>query len=312
MASEVLANQVSRTRHPTIGFLGATTPTVWSAFVSAFENRLRKLGWINGGNVTIDYRWAEGQPDRYTELAEDFVRDDVNVIVTSGTLPVTAVMDVTSEIQIVFAAAGGLGPSKMQSPKHKVFGVLNGQTEMNVAAERLGEFRKALPNLETVILMGNANSANVALEMDAIEKAHESKIKVSRLEINAQDDIIERLDTPAFDGRERRGLGLYVCTDPLMTTHAVRINTLAISKQLPTMHAFREYVETGGLMSYGPDFRAMFRNAAHLVDEILRGGRPTDKQELAEGFELVINCTTERALGLKIAEDSRKRAKLIG
>jgi putative ABC transport system substrate-binding protein len=145
---------------PTIGFLGATTPTAWSAFVAAFLQRLRELGWVDGRNIVIEYRWAEGRGDRYAEFAAELVRLNVDVIVTSGTAPVIAVKKATSAIPIVFAAAGdpvGTGlVASLARPGGNVTGLSNQQTDL--AGYRLGLLREVVPGLRRVAAMGNVNT----------------------------------------------------------------------------------------------------------------------------------------------------------
>jgi putative ABC transport system substrate-binding protein len=249
---------------PTIGFLGATTPTVWSAFVTAFLQRLGELGWVDGRNIAIEYRWAEGRADRYAELAAEFIRLKVDIIVTSGTGPVIAVKKATSEIPIVFAAAGdpvGTGlVASLARPGGNLTGLSNQQTDL--AGHRLELLREVVPGLRRVAVMGNVNTPNVTLEMNEVQVvASRFGLEVVTLKIRKTEDII-----PGIEGLKGRVDALYVCTDPLLTTHGTRINTFAIDEKLPTMYAFREYVQAGGLMSYGPNFPDLFRRAGNFVD----------------------------------------------
>jgi putative ABC transport system substrate-binding protein len=295
---------------PTIGFLGATTPTVWSPFVNAFLQRMRELGWVDGRNVNIDYRWAEGREDRYAEIAAEFVRRKVDIIVTSGTGPVIAAKKATSEIPIVFAAAGDpVGTRLVDSlarPGGNVTGLSNQQTDL--AGQRLALLHEFAPHAWRVAVLGNVNSANVALEMDAVvAAAPQLGLDVVLLKIGKAADIGEGLD-------EFKGLvdALYICTDPLLTQYRVRINTFAISEKLATIYAFREYVLAGGLMSYGPNFPDLFRRAGDYVDKVLRGVKPADIPiEQPIKFDLVINGTTAKTLGLKVPETILVRANEV-
>jgi putative tryptophan/tyrosine transport system substrate-binding protein len=295
---------------PTIGFLGATTPTIWSADVTAFLQRLRELGWVDGRNVTIEYRWAEGREDRYAEFAAEFVRRKVDVIVTSGTAPVIAAKKATSQIPIVFAAAGdpvGIGlVASLPRPGGNVTGLSNESGDLG--GHRLELLHEVVPSLRRVAVMGNVEGPVILLEMDAVERAAANLgIEAFRLEIRKAEDI-----DPGIEGLKDRADALYVCSDPLVTTHRVQINTLAVSARLPTMHAFREYVQDGGLMSYGPNFPDLFRRAGDFVDKILRGGQPADiPVEQPVKFDLVINLTTAKALGLKIPESILVRADQV-
>jgi putative ABC transport system substrate-binding protein len=302
-----LAARAEQAKLPTIGFLGATNPTTWSPFVNAFLQRMRELGWVDGRNVAINYRWAEGREDRYAEFAAEFVRLKVDVIVTSGTGPVLAAKKATSEIPIVFAAAGDpVGTRLVDSlsrPGGNVTGLSNQQTDL--AGQRLALLHEFAPHARRVAVLGNVNSANVVLEMDAVvAAAPQLGLDVVLLKIGKAADIGEGLN-------EFKGLvdALYVCTDPLLTQYRVRINTFATSEKLATIYAFREYVLVGGLMSYGPNFPDLFRRAGDYVDKVLRGAKPADIPiEQPIKFDLVINVTTAKALGLKLSEALLVRA----
>ena len=295
---------------PTIGFLGATTPAVWSAFVAAFVQRLRELGWVDGSNIAIEYRWAEGRGERYAEFAAEFIRRKVDVIVTAGTPAIIAVKKATSEIPIVFAAAGdpvGTGlVASLARPGGNLTGLSNQQTDL--AGGRLALLREVVPGLRRVAVMGNVSTPNVMLEMnEVLAAAAKLGIEVSKIEIKKTEDIV-----PGMEALNGRVDGLYVCTDPLITTHTARINTLAIAEKLPTMYAFREYVRAGGLMSYGPNFPDLFRRAAEFVDKILRGAKPADLPvEQPVKFDLIINTTTAKALGLTIPAALLTRANEV-
>jgi putative ABC transport system substrate-binding protein len=292
---------------PTIGFLGATTPTIWSSFVTAFLNRLRELGWIDGRNIAIEYRWAEGREDRYAEFAAEFVRLKVDVILTAGTAAVIAAKKATSQIPIVFAAAGdpvGTGlVASLPRPGGNVTGLSNQQ--MDLAGHRLELLREVVPSLRRVAVIGNVDTPIIPMEMDSVQAAAAKLgLEAIRLEVRKPDDIV-----PAIEGIKGRADGLYVCTDPFLTTQRVRINTLAVSLKLPTMNAFREYVQSGGLISYGPNFAALFRRSADFVDKILRGAKPADiPVEQPVKFDLIVNLTTAKALGLTIPETFLSRA----
>jgi putative tryptophan/tyrosine transport system substrate-binding protein len=293
-----------------IGFLGATKHAAWSEFITPFEKRLRELGWIDGHNLEIDYRWAEGRQDRYEKIAKDFARRAVDVIVTSGTPTVMAAKRATKSIPIVFAAAGdpvGTGlVASLAHPGGNVTGMSNGQTDL--AGKRLDVLREAVPGLGKLAILGNRASANVRLEMDAIQKrARKLGIATLICDIRRQPQI-----APAIKRLKGKADALYVCTDPFIVHHGVSINTLATGLKLPTMHAFRDHAEAGGLISYGPNFRNMFGHAADVVDKVLRGAKPADipvKQE--NRCELVLNLNTARALGLRIPKRLRRRAEVV-
>ena len=297
-------------KSPTIGFLGTTTPTIWSANVAAFQNRLRELDWIDGHNVTIEFRWGRGRDDRYAELADELAQQKVDIIVTAGTTAVIAVKKVTSAIPIVFAAAGdpvrtGL-VSSLSRPGGNVTGLSNLQTDLG--GRRLALLREVLPSLKRVAVLGNVDSPLITLEMEGVQ-ADGTKLGLEtfRLEVTKAEEIVPRIE--AVNGIAD---ALYICSDPLLTTYRTRINTLTIAQKLPTINAFREYVVAGGLMSYGPNFPDLFRRSADYVDKILRGAKPADiPVEQPVKFDLVVNNTTAKALGLTIPEQFLLRANEV-
>jgi ABC-type uncharacterized transport system substrate-binding protein len=299
-----------RGKVPTIGFLGATTPSIWSAFLPPFQQRLRELGWIDGQNIAIEYRWAEGREDRYAEFADEFVRRKVDIIVTASTGAVAAAKKATTTIPIVFAAAGDpVGTRLVASlarPGGNVTGLSNQQTDL--AGKRLEQLHRVVPGLQRLAVMGNVHGLNVALEMNEVQSVGPKfGIEVTRLEITKKDDI-----APGLEALKGRVDGLYVCTDPLLTTYRGLINTIAVNEKLPTIYAFREYVLAGGLMSYGPNFPDLFRRAGDYVDKILRGAKPADIPiEQPVKFDLIINLKTAKALGLTIPETFMMRANEV-
>jgi ABC-type uncharacterized transport system substrate-binding protein len=298
-------------RQATIGFLGATNPTVWGTFLATFDKRLRELNWVDGSNIAIEQEWAEGDPGRHAGLAKKFAALDVDVIVTSGTQAVLAAMQEAKKIPIVFASAGdpvGTGlVESLESPGGYVTGLSNAQTDL--ARRRLDELRGMVPDLKRLAILGNLGSSVIPLEIKEIEKwaSQHPPIELVICDVRKPEQI-----GPTIQQLGGQVGALYVCTDPFITTHRVAINIAAARARLPTMQAFYEYVEAGGLMSYGPNFRAMFGRAADLVDRVLRGTKPEDiPVEVQENYELVINENTADALGLAIPDEVRKRAKII-
>jgi putative tryptophan/tyrosine transport system substrate-binding protein len=291
---------------PIIGYLGQNTQSTQSQWVAAFERRLRELGWIDGRNVAIEYRWAEGRRERYAEIAAEFVRLKVDVIVTGGTA-VVAAKQATSVIPIVFVGAGdpvGSGfVAALARPGGNVTGLSSQQG--NVAAKRLELLREVVPTLRRLAVMGDVGNPSTVLEMREAEAAARGLgLAVATSEIRKAEDI-----GPAFDALKEGADALFVPAAPLMTTNRVRINTLALAARLPTMHALREYVEAGGLMSYGASLPDLWRHAGEYVDKILRRAKPADMPvEQPTKFDLVINLTTAKALGLAIPESFLLRA----
>jgi putative tryptophan/tyrosine transport system substrate-binding protein len=292
---------------PTVGYLGSATPATQGHLVAAFVQRLRELGWIEGRTIAIEYRWAEGRTERAAEIAAEFVRRKVEVIVTSGTAVIVAAMQATSVTPIVFAAAGdpvGTGlVASLARPGGNVTGLSIQQTD--VASKRLELLREVVPGLRRLAILANVGGPAVVLDMREVQAtARTLGLEVITSEIQRGEDIV-----PAFEALNGRADALYVCIDPLVITHRIRINTLALAAQLPTTHASREFVEAGGLMSYGANFPDLYRRAADYVDKILRGAKPGDiPVEQSTKFDLIINLTTAKALGLTIPESFLVRA----
>ena len=291
---------------PTIGFLGTSTAAGFSGWVAAFTKRLGELGWIDGRTVAIEYRWAEGRTDRYTEIASEFVRLKVNIIASVGGGALAA-KQITSAVPIVFAvAADPLGSGLVASlarPGGNVTGLSVQATD--VAGKRLQILRELVPGLRRMGIMANVGYAASALEMGEVQAvAGTLGLDTTRIEIRRPEDI-----APAFDTLQGQADAIYVCADSLVNAYRIRINILALGARLPTMHAEREYVEPGGLVSYGPVYVELWRRAADYVDKILRGAKPGDiPVEQPTKFELVLNLTTAKALGLKIPEAFLLRA----
>ena len=291
---------------PTIGVLGGTTPATWSLCVAAFVQRLRELGWIEGRTIAIEYRWAEGRGERFAEIAAEFVRLNVDVIVTVGGA-VLAAKQATSLIPIVFAAAAdpvGSGlVASLARPGGNVTGLSSQFTDL--AGKRLELLREMVPSLRRLAIMANAGYPAAVLEMAEVQATTRTLgLDVVTLELRRAEDI-----APAFEALKGRAEALYVCAESLVTTNSVRINTLALAARLPTMHSIREYVEAGGLMSYGPNFPDLWRRAGDLVDKILRGAKPADiPVEQPTKFDLIINLTTAKALGLDVPPTLLARA----
>jgi putative ABC transport system substrate-binding protein len=292
---------------PTIGFLVAGTPSSHGQWVAAFVQRLRELGWIEGRTITIEYRWAEGRSERFAEIAAEFVRRKVDVIVTSATEAVVAAKQATSVIPIVIAAAGdpvGTGlVASLARPGGNVTGLSIQQTD--VAAKRLELLREIVPGLRRLAILGNVSGPAVVLDMREAEAAARTLgMEVITSEIRRGEDI-----APAFAALKGRAEALYLPIDPLVNTHRFRINTLALAARMSTVHTSREWVEVGGLMSYGANVPDLFRRAANYVDKILRGAKPGDiPVEQPSKFDLIINLTTARALDLEVPPTLLARA----
>ena len=291
---------------PTIGFLGASTPSAWSQWTAAFVQGLRELGWTEGRTVAIEYRWAEGRSERYTEIATEFVRLKVDVIVTVGSA-VAAAKQVTSTIPIVFAIAvdpvGSGIVASLARPGDNATGISVQSTEL--AGKQLEILREALPNLRRLAIIGDAGYAGSVLEIAEVQvAARKVGVDTEVLEIRSAADI-----APAFQALKSGAQALYVCPSALVNANNTRINIFALGARLPAFHASRGFLQAGGFISYGANYADQFRHAADLVDKILKGTKPADLPvEQPTKFELVINLTTAKALGLTIPEAFLLRA----
>jgi len=290
---------------PTIGFLGSEA-SGWTPWTAAFVQRLRELGWIEGRTIALEYRWSEGRSERQAEIAAEFVRLKVDVIV-SNAIAIPALMQATEVIPIVFAlgvdpVSAGLVAS-LARPGGNVTGLSIQSTDL--ASKRLELLREVLPRLRRLATIANVGFPQGMLEMAEVQAvARGLGIEVAPLEIRRAEDI-----APAFEALKAQADALYVVGDALVNTNRTRIMTFSLSARLPTIFNTRSFVQAGGLMSYGPNFLDQFRRAAELVDKILRGTKPGDiPVEQPTRFELVINLTTAKALGLTIPESFLLRA----
>jgi putative ABC transport system substrate-binding protein len=292
---------------PTIGFLGAGSPATSDVWVSAFTSRLRELGWIEGRNIKIDLRWAEGRNDRSAEIAADFVRLRVDVIVTYSSEHTQIAKQATSVIPIVFAlAADPVGSGLVASLGHPG-GNLTGLSGQNVdlTGKRFELLREIVPGLRRLAVLFNGNNPTSMIEIDIIRTAASPLgIALFPSEILGVEDIAPAIATIATQAD-----ALFVVGEPLTFTHRLRISTLALAAHLPTTYPARGYVEVGGLMSYGPNFPASFRRAADYVHKILLGEKPGDLPvEQPTRYDLVVNLIAAKALHLTIPESFLLRA----
>jgi putative ABC transport system substrate-binding protein len=294
----------------TVGLLGTGGAAAQSQWTAAFVQRMRELGWIEGRNLTIEYRWAEGHMERLPELANELVGLKVDVILTHNTPGPLAAKRATSVVPIVFATAGdpvGTGiVDSLARPGGNVTGLSSQQPD--TAGKRLELLREVVPSLRRLAILADVDNPYTALDVSQLQGAARTlRLDVAVFEIRRSEDI-----NPAFDALKSQVQALYVPPVPLLFVNRVRINTLALAARLPTMHGQQLYVEAGGLMSYGPNWPSMWRRAADLVDKILRGAKPGDiPVEQPTEFDLVINLTTAKALGLTMPDKLLALAKAV-
>jgi putative ABC transport system substrate-binding protein len=274
------------------------SPSTWSYWIGGFAERLLELGWIEGRTVTIEYRWSEARPERVAEAAAAFVQQKPDVIVTYGGA-VLALKRTTASIPIVFAVAidpldSGL-VQNLSHPGENVTGLSLQQTESS--GRRLDLLREVVPSLHRLAIMFDGGYRAAVGEYNAIQAmALKLGLEAAPYEIRRPDDV-----AGVFDALKGRVDALYVVGNALTETNFVPIVTLALAAHLPTSLTSANSVRAGGLMSYGPDYPAIFRRAADYVDKILRGAKPGDLPvEQPTKFDLVVNLKTAKALGLAI------------
>jgi putative ABC transport system substrate-binding protein len=301
-----VAARAQQAAMPVVGFLGESTPADLSSRTAAFVLRLRELGWIEGRTVQIEYRWAEELRGRFAEIAAEFVRLKVDIIVTFGGA-VPALKQATLVIPIVFTIdADPVGRGLVASlarPGGNVTG-LSAQT-VDAVGKRLELLRAVFPSFRRLAVLANIGFAGAVQETGEIQEVgYRLGLDVATSEIRRAEDI-----GPAVDTLKGRADALYVCGDALTFTNRINISTLALGARLPTIYANRDFVVAGGLMSFGPNFPDLYRRAADYVDKILKGAKPANLPvEQPTKFDLIINLTTAKALGLEVPPTLLARA----
>jgi len=306
MLPPVAADAETPVKARRVGLMMSTTPVAASHIVAAFADRLRELGHVEGKNVVFEYRWAEGKPERFAEMAADLVRQKVDVIVASSQAPALAAKRATKTIPIVMVNATdpvevGLVAS-LARPGGNVTG-LSQQLTPEIRAKQVQLLKEALPKVSRVAVLHSPATTVGLGEYEAAGRAFE--LRVQLVEIRGADDLGRAFTAMARD----RVDALLVPGDILLFTERQRVAALAREHRLPGMYSLREFTEAGGLMSYSARISEQFRRAAVYVDKILRGASPaTLPVEAPSQYELVINLKTAKALGLTIPQSLLLRA----
>jgi putative tryptophan/tyrosine transport system substrate-binding protein len=283
----------------TVGFIG-TSASGFSAWTAVFAKRLLELSEIDHRTVAIEYRWSEGRPERVAEIAAEFVQQKVDLIVAYGGAAVT-VKKATASIPIVFAPAAdpvGIGlVTSLSHPGGNATGLSIQATE--AAGKRLELLREVIPKLRRLAILFDGGYAATVQEKDEVQDlARTLGLEVVPQEIRRAEDIAS-----AFAALKGKADALYVTENALIFTNRETIITLALSAQLPTTSTNADIARAGALMSYGPNFPALFLRAAEIVDKILRGTKPGDiPVEQPTKFDLVVNLKTAQALSLIIPD----------
>ena len=287
-------------RHvPVVGYVAPTNPLTPSRATDAFLQRLRELGWIDGQTIAIESRWSAGRPERLDEIAAEFVRLKVDLIVTSSTNDSIVMKQVAPQIPMVFAVSGdpvGFGlVASLARPGGNVTGL--SLQSPNSAGKRIQLLREIVPGLHRLAILTNPGSPSAMLEVSDVQaSARTFGLDVTTSEMRQTAGV-----NSTFELLKGRADALYVVADPLVNTNRILIGTLALGARLPMTCGFRELVEAGCLMSYGPNLPDPYRRAAEFADKILRGARPSDiPVEQPTKFDLVINLKTAKALGIDI------------
>ena len=305
----VEAQQVGKVHR--IGFLGNSTAALEQNLVEPFRQGLRERGYTEGRDLVVEYRWAEGKYERFPDLIAELIRLKVDVIVTAGTPAALAVKRATTSIPLVMVAVGDPVGTGLIASLSRPGGNATGLTSIaaDLEGKRLELLREVIPRLAQMAVLWNpASPFQVVAEREVRAAAQVLQLRVLSLGVRAAEELDEAFDTIV---KARPG-ALVVLADRLFLHNRARIVGFAARHHLPGVYAYRELVEAGGLMSFGPSYADMHRRAATYVDKILKGARPADLPvEQPAKFELVVNLKTAKALGLTLPQAVLARADQI-
>ncbi|HEV8720620.1 MAG TPA: ABC transporter substrate-binding protein [Candidatus Binatia bacterium] len=296
---------------PRIGFLSATSPSAIAARVEAFRRGLRELGYVEGKNIVIEWRYAEGKLDRLGELAAELVRLKVDVIVSAGPPPTRTAKQATATIPVVMAMdtdpVGNGFVASLARPGGNITGLSTLFPE--ISGKRLELLNETFPNLFRVAVLGTSTSPSYSPMMREIEVAAKAlKLQVQYLDVFDSKDI----DTAFRAANKARAQALLTLGSPILDSERAHVANRAIENRLPAIYPQIEYTEAGGLMYYGANTPELFRHAATYVDKILKGAKPADLPvEQPTKFELVINSKTAKQIGLTIPPNVLARADKV-
>jgi putative ABC transport system substrate-binding protein len=312
LAAPLAADAQQAGKVPRIGYLGVTSPSDRPPLLDAFRQGLRELGWVEGQNIVIDYRFAEGSLDRLPGLAAELIGLKVDLIVSVGTQGVTAARNATGTIPIVMIGVRDpLGIALIASlarPGGNVTGV-SGSPGLEIVAKQLELLKETVPKIRRVAILSNPANAYHQLAI--------REVSVAARSLGVRLQLLEARGPNEFDGAfaamaRERVEALLVVSDSIFNAHRARLADLAARSRLPAAYGIRESVEAGGLMSYGPSFLDFYRRSATYVDKILKGAKPADLPvEQPTTFELVMNLKTAKGLGLTIPQSLLRQADQI-
>jgi ABC-type uncharacterized transport system substrate-binding protein len=306
-----LAEAQQPTKIPRIRFLFNTSPSPVAARVEAFQQRLRELGYVEGKNIVIEYRYTEGKPDRLPALVAEVVRLKVDVIVTSAPTVTRAAKEATNTIPIVMAQDGDPVRSGFVASLARPGGNITGLSTFSpeLSGKRLELLKEIVPRLSRVAVLGTSTIATHARFLEEHEPAAGAlRLQLQYLDVLGPKDI----ETAFRAASQGRAEAVLVLSGPVLNSHRTQIVDLAVKSRLPAIYNFREFVEAGGLMSYGVSSTDLSRRAANYVDKILKGAKPADLPvEQPTKFELVINLKAAKQIGLTIPPNLLARADKV-
>src|SRR6266508_2881740 len=305
---EARAEAQQKGKVPRVGFLGNSTAALEANLIGPFREGLHDLGYVEGKNISIEYRWAEGKYERFPDLIAELIALKVDVVVTAGTPATQAYQKARTSIPLVMVAVGDPVGTGIVASLNRPGGNITGLTSISPELEgkRIELLREVIPKLSHIAVLWNPKNAYHAIENKQVEAAAAAlRMKVLYLGVETQEQIGNAFSQIL---KERPG-ALLVLADRVFLHNRARIMDFAAKHRLPGVYAYLELVEAGGLMSYGPNYADMHRRAATYVDKILKGAKPADLPvEQPTKFELIINLKTAKALGLRIPQSLLARA----
>jgi ABC-type uncharacterized transport system substrate-binding protein len=311
LAVSVIADAQQPKKISRIGYIGSSASEQTATNTNAFRERLRELGYIEGQNITIEYRYFEGKIDRLPELAAELNRLNCDVIVTTGTEAAAAAKKVIKTLPVVMAFSGDAVRLGIVADLAHPGGNITGLTSINaeLSGKRLELLKDVVPGLSRVALLWSAGNVNMEYLLRETESVARSlRVGVQFLEVKGPDDFERAFRTTTRDRAE----AIMLSGGGFFAAHQKRIVDLATKSRLPAVYPNIQYVEAGGLMSYAEDRIYMFRRAADYVDKILKGAKPADLSvERPKRFDLVINLKTAKQIGLTIPQSVLYRADKV-
>ena len=310
LATGYIAKAQQPTKIPRLGFQSASTPEALSARVGAFQEGLRELRYVEGKSISVEYRYAEGKLDRLDEFAAEFVRSKVDIIVTAAPSPTRAAKKATSTIPIVMAwdndPVGNGFVASLARPGGNITGLSSLAPE--ISGKQLEILKETVPRLSHVAVIGSSNPLNAPVLKEVELAAGALKLKLQYRTVSAPKDI----ESAFRDARKGRAGALLVLASPILEAHRTEVVDLAAKNRLPAIYHATEFVEAGGLMTYGASITDLYRRAATYVDKILKGRTPADLPvEQPMRFEFIVNLNAAKKIGLTVPPNVLVRANRV-